>query len=223
MREVVLDTETTGLNPRSGHKVVEIGCVEIINQIKTGRVFHSYINPQRDMPEEAFSIHGISESFLSDKPIFKDIADSFLEFLGNADLVIHNAEFDLSFINMELSSLGYDILNTSRATDTMYLARDRFPGAPANLDALCRRFQIDNSNRQLHGALLDAELLAEVYLELIGGRQRGLSFKGDESILQKTLKPDRPPRASRPHNASAVELEAHQELIRRIKNPIWTQ
>ena len=222
MREIVLDTETTGLSPRSGHKIVEIGCVEMINQIKTGNVFHRYINPQRDMPEEAFSIHGLSESFLSGKPIFKDIVDPFLEFLGTAKLVIHNAEFDLSFINIELSNLGYDTLDTDRATDTMHLARKRFPGAPANLDALCRRFQIDNSNRQLHGALLDAELLAEVYLELIGGRQRGLSLGREKSTSQKTLKPHRSPRASRPHNASVAELEAHQELISRIKNPIWT-
>ncbi|MEK9725249.1 MAG: DNA polymerase III subunit epsilon, partial [Rhodospirillaceae bacterium] len=178
MREIVLDTETTGLDPKSGHRIVEIGCIEIVNQVPTGETFHQYVNPERDMPDGAFQVHGLSEEFLSDKPVFAKIAADFLAFVGDSNLVIHNAAFDMGFINAELEATGREPLAMERAIDTVSMARRKFPGAPASLDALCKRFQIDNSNRQLHGALLDAGLLAEVYLELIGGRQRGLGLAG---------------------------------------------
>ena len=167
MREVVLDTETTGLNPKRGDRIVEIGCVELINHLETGNYFHEYINPERDMPEKAQAVHGLSEKFLSDKPIFSDISKSFTEFIGTSPLIIHNAEFDVGFINWELQRIHFQPLKMERVIDTLLLARKQFPGSPANLDALCRRFQINNSDRDLHGALIDAKLLAEVYLELI--------------------------------------------------------
>ena len=185
MREVVLDTETTGLTPKTGHRIVEIGCVELVNLVPTGNVYHVYINPQRDMPEEAFNVHGLSESFLRDKPLFEDIAEDFLEFVDGAQLVIHNAEFDMGFLNAELKLLNRaELANT--AVDTVRMARKKFPGAHANLDALCRRFGIDNSAREKHGALLDAELLAEVYLELIGARQAQLGLVADSAGMLVT-------------------------------------
>lgn len=171
LREIVLDTETTGLEPAEGHRIVEIGAVELLNHMPTGRTFHKYINPQRAMPEEAFRIHGLSDDFLRDKPVFAEVAAEFVAFVGDARLVIHNAAFDMKFINAELSWLDLVPIPVERAVDTVAIARRRFPGAQASLDALCRRFGIDNSGRTLHGALLDSELLAEVYLELIGGRQ----------------------------------------------------
>lgn len=171
MREIVLDTETTGLDPLEGHRIVEIGAVELHNHVPTGRTFHQYINPRRDMPQEAFDVHGISAEFLADKPPFEAIAMAFLDFVQDALLVIHNAEFDLRFLNAELGWAGCPLLPMSQARDTLAMARRRFPGAPASLDALCRRFDIDNSRRTYHGALLDSEILADVYLELIGGRQ----------------------------------------------------
>ncbi len=174
MREIVFDTETTGFKPSEGHRLVEIGCVELVNHVPTGEVFHTYINPQRDMPEGAFEVHGLSEQFLSDKPLFEAIADSFLEFVGDAPLVAHNASFDMTFINAELEMANRPTLPDEQSIDTLQIARQRFPGAQASLDALCRRFNVDNSSREKHGALLDAELLAEVYLELIGGREPGL-------------------------------------------------
>ncbi len=222
MREIVLDTETTGLSPKAGHKIIEIGCVEMINQIATGENFHQYINPHRDIPEEAFSIHGLSEEFLSDKPDFAQIADSLLEFLGDAQLIIHNAEFDINFINSELQILGRELLSMDRATDTARLARARFPGSPVNLDALCRRFQIDISNRELHGALLDAQLLASVYLELIGGRQRGLSLQTEDKIRDRAQSNSKESRPKRPHAASDAELSAHADFISRLEKPVWT-
>ena len=171
MREIVMDTETTGLEPSEGHRIVEIGAVELFNHLPTGRTFHQYINPQRSMPKEAFDVHGLGDDFLRDKPVFKAIAPAFLEFIGEAKLVIHNAPFDMKFLNAELEAAGFPTLPMTRALDTVAVARRKFPGAPASLDALCRRFGVDNSAREKHGALLDSEILAEVYLELIGGRQ----------------------------------------------------
>ena len=174
MREIVIDTETTGLDPADGHRVVEIGAIELVNLLPTGRVYHQYINPERPMPKEAENIHGLGDAFLRDKPAFARIAPAFLEFIGDAKLVIHNASFDLRMLNAEFNRLGQPALPMSRAVDTLVIARKRFPGAQASLDALCRRLGVDNSGREKHGALLDSELLAEVYLELMGGRQQGL-------------------------------------------------
>lgn len=171
MREIVLDTETTGFEPDQGDRIVEIGAVELVNHLPTGRVFHQYINPERAMPQAAFEVHGLGDDFLRDKPTFREIAAAFVEFIGDARLVIHNAAFDLKFLNAELGWLNLAPIPWERAVDTLAMARSRFPGAPASLDALCRRFGIDNSAREKHGALLDCELLAEVYLELVGGRQ----------------------------------------------------
>ena len=176
MREIVLDTETTGFDPLSGDRLVEIGCVELINHLPTGQTYHQYINPERDMPEGAFAVHGLSEEFLRDYPVFKAVAPAFLDFIRGDRLIIHNAEFDMRFLNAELRSAGYQELPFERAVDTLALARRKFPGASASLDALCRRFGVDGSARTLHGALLDSQLLAEVYLELLGGRQTGLEL-----------------------------------------------
>lgn len=171
MREIVLDTETTGFDPESGDRIVEIGAVELFNHVPTGATYHQYINPERSMPQEAFEVHGLGDDFLRGKPLFREIAEDFVTFVGEATLVIHNATFDMKFINAELGWLGRPAIPFDRAIDTLAIARRKFPGAPASLDALCRRFGIDNSARTLHGALLDSEILAEVYLELIGGRQ----------------------------------------------------
>lgn len=176
MREIVLDTETTGLDPDSGDRLVEIGAVELVNHMPTGRTFHAYINPQRDVPQDAVAVHGLTAQFLADKPLFTSIAADFLEFIGEARLVIHNAAFDMKFLNAELGWAGRPGVPLVRAVDTLELARRRFPGAQNTLDALCRRFGVDNSSREKHGALLDSELLAEVYLELMGGRQPDLSL-----------------------------------------------
>ncbi len=181
MREIVFDTETTGLDPATGHRVVEIGCVELLNGIPTGNTFHHYLDPQRDMPDEAFSVHGLSSAFLAGKPLFADIAAAFVQFIEGAKLVAHNAEFDFRFISAELVALGQPALDTERMVDTVALARRRHPGSPVSLDALCSRYGIDNSRRTKHGALLDAEILAEVYAELTGGRQTALVFSGPAS------------------------------------------
>ena len=171
MREIVLDTETTGFEPSEGHRIVEIGGVELWNHVPTGATYHQYINPERDMPTEAFEVHGLGNDFLADKPIFRDIAQAFVDFVGDAKLVIHNAAFDMKFLNAELNWLGRPTLPEDQAIDTLAIAHRKFPGSPATLDALCRRFGVDNSAREKHGALLDSEILAEVYLELVGGRQ----------------------------------------------------
>ena len=171
MREIVLDTETTGFEPETGDRIVEIGAVELENHLPTGRTYHQYINPERTMPQEAFEVHGLGDDFLRDKPVFSHIAQAFLDFVGDAKLVIHNASFDMKFLNAELGWVKKPLIPLDRAIDTLAIARNKFPGSPASLDALCRRFNIDNSARTLHGALLDSEILAEVYLELIGGRQ----------------------------------------------------
>ena len=171
MREIVLDTETTGFEPSEGHRIVEIGAVELFNHMPTGRTYHQYINPKRMMPKEAFEVHGLGDDFLRDKPFFPAIAPAFLDFIADAPLVIHNASFDMKFLNAELTAASFAPLPAARAVDTLLIARKKFPGSPASLDALCRRFNIDNSMREKHGALLDSEILAEVYLELVGGRQ----------------------------------------------------
>ena len=225
MREIVLDTETTGFDPATGHRVVEIGCVELINHMPTGETFHVYINPERDMPPEAFNVHGLSEEFLSDKSLFADVAEKFMNFIGDARLVIHNADFDMKFLNWELQMLGIPTMPRERALDTVAMARKRFPGSPASLDALCRRFGIDNSKRDKHGALVDAELLAHVYLELIGGREPALALaasssrqaaanEGQTEIVRET-------RPARPHAASEEERAAHGEFIAKLTDALW--
>ncbi len=220
MREIVLDTETTGLDPDGGDRIVEIGCIELVNHIPSGETFHAYVNPEREMPPGAFEVHGLSDAFLADKPLFAAVADALLAFLGESMLVIHNAQFDLGFLNAELGRLDRDPLPDSRAIDTVGLARRKFPGAPANLDALCRRFGIDNAARTRHGALLDAELLAEVYLELIGGRQPSLGL-GAARAVETEAREERAPRPPRDHAPSEDETAAHAEFLKKIKNPIW--
>ncbi len=222
MREVVLDTETTGLSPNNGDRLVEIGCIELINHIATNESFHCYLNPQRDMPAEAEAIHGLSSSFLLDKPLFSDVVDDFLNFIGDSPMVIHNASFDMGFINSELKIAGREPLPLSQSVDTVSLARERYPGSPASLDALCRRFQIDNSHRTLHGALLDAELLAEVYLELKGGRQPDLALQASQGAARLSeVQPERVFRQARDHRPSEAEEAAHALLLKRIAQPLW--
>jgi len=224
MREIVFDTETTGLDPRAGHRVVEIGCVELVNHVATGETFHCYINPQRDMPTEAENVHGLSEAFLADKPVFADVAEDFVAFVGDAALIAHNAPFDMGFVNAELEETGRTALSMDKVIDTVQLARRKFPGAQVNLDALCRRFNIDRSARIKHGALLDAELLAEVYLELIGGREPGLGLAASQAStsVSNTKKVERTKREPRPHAASDTELAAHALFLEKLKNPLWT-
>ena len=221
MREIVLDTETTGFRQKDGDRIVEIGCVELVNHVPTGNKFHQYINPERDMPKDAFNVHGLSHEFLCDFPVMADVMDEFLEFIGSeTPLIIHNAEFDIGFINAELNYLEKSLLPMSRSIDTLRIARKKFPGAPVSLDALCRRFSIDNTSRNLHGALLDAELLAEVYLELIGGRQSNFELTPDETIdIALALKPQR--REHRLYNVSEAEKSAHALFLKKIKNPLW--
>ena len=189
MREIVLDTETTGISPRDGHRIIEIGALELMHHLPTGRRLHLYINPQRDIDEGAVAVHGITLDFLADKPIFADVAEEFLSFIGSDPLVIHNASFDMAFINAELTLVDRPVLSMGQSIDTLALARKKFPGAQANLDALCRRFDIDNSHRNLHGALLDADLLASVYIELLGGRQPGLLLDANSAPGTATTVP----------------------------------
>lgn len=223
-REIILDTETTGLDPFSGHRVVEIGCVEVIGGLRTGKHFHSYLNPGRDVPDEAYRVHGISTEFLRDKPIFAEKVDEFLEFIADSTLVIHNAAFDMKFVNYELSLLGFPALPTERAFDTVQLARRKFPGSPASLDALCKRFEIDLSGREKHGALLDAELLADVYLELMGGRQAtfGLDVKPAAVVEAAIMAQAVITREQRVFTPSDEELEAHKRMLEKLKNPLWS-
>lgn len=220
MREIVLDTETTGLDPKRGHRIVEIGCVELVNHMATGNTYHQYINPERDMPVEAFNVHGLSEEFLRGHPVFGDVADAFLDFIGDAPLVIHNAAFDMGFLNAELEGAKRPTIPMERAVDTVQMARRKFPGAQANLDALCKRFGIDNSNRDLHGALLDSQLLADVYLELIGGRQPGLELAA-ETVTKTSADGPRETRPPRPHAPSAEEKAAHAAFLEKISDPVW--
>ena len=231
MREIVFDTETTGLSPQNGDRIVEIGCVELFNRVETGRTFHSYFNPGRPMPTEAEAVHGLGDRFLSDKPPFDEVCETLLDFIGDSPLVAHNAAFDFGFINHELGSCGRPGVCTSRMVCTLTLARQRFPGAKHSLDALCTRFGVDRSLRIKHGALIDAQLLAQVYVELTGGRQIGLG------LVAELIEPDpgdsghrpdagaplivatvRPPR---PHAPSEEELARHAAFVATISNPIW--
>jgi DNA polymerase-3 subunit epsilon len=222
MREIVLDTETTGLDPASGHRIVEIACLELINHLPSGRKFQSYLNPDRDMPEDALAVHGLTAAFLADKPRFGDIVAELLAFIESAPLVIHNAEFDMRFLNAELARIEQATLASNQAVDTLMLARRKFPGSPNSLDALCKRFNIDNSARNLHGALLDAELLAEVYLELIGGRQAGFDLVQAEARAAAAAAASQgPSRAPRPHAPTPEELAAHSALLAKLKDPLW--
>ena len=225
MREIVLDTETTGFDHAKDDRIVEIGCIELINHVPSGEHFQRYLNPERDMPPGAFAVHGLSAEYLADKPLFADVAEEFLGFIGDDALIIHNAGFDLSFLDAEMARLGRPALARDSVIDTLALARRKFPGSPASLDALCRRFAIDSSARELHGALLDAELLAEVYLALIGGRQPGLGLGAEaaESETRPVAAGDkhsavRPPRR---HEPSPDERESHEAFIDKMKDPIW--
>lgn len=229
MREIVLDTETTGLDPFAGDRIVEIGCIELVNHLPTGRTYHQYINPQRSLSEEVVAVHGLTEEFLSDKPIFKDIADDFLAFIGtDSKLVIHNAPFDMKFLNAELSWVDKELLSFDRVIDTLVMARQKFPGARVNLNELCKRFNVDNTARTLHGALLDSELLAEVYLELIGGREPGLVLdKMTAPVVSETQKTQvaasvqRVFHEPRPFVLDKEEERQHIEFVRQIKNNVW--
>lgn len=227
MREIVLDTETTGMEPAEGHRLIEIGCIELINHVPSGRHYHQYINPERDVPPDAVSVHGLTAEFLQDKPVFSQIYTDFLDFIGDARLVIHNAAFDMKFLNAELKMVGHRELSMKQVTDSLLMAREKFPGSPASLDALCRRFGIDLSGRELHGALLDSELLAEVYLELLGGRQHGLGLAADMgadrsvAVVSSQAKRARSYKEPRAHSASAEELAAHKAMLEDITDPIW--
>jgi len=222
-REIILDTETTGMDPAKGDRIIEIGCVEMVNLVPTGRTFHHYINPERDIPADAVAVHGITFDMVKDKPTFVELAAELVDFLGDAVLVAHNAPFDLKFINAELRSCGFPAYENSRVVDTLILARRHSPGSPASLDALCRRFGIDNTKRTLHGALLDAQLLAEVYLELRGGRQPGLVLDTQTHTVATidTVSGERVARPARPFQPSADELAAHAEFLKQLTDPIW--
>ena len=230
MREIVLDTETTGFEPSEGHRIVEIGAVELLNHMPTGRTYHQYLNPERSMPKEAFEVHGLGDDFLRDKPLFTHCAADFLAFIGEAKLIIHNAAFDMKFLNAELQRAGRAALPWAQAIDTVAMARAKFPGSPASLDALCRRFGVDNSKREKHGALLDSEILAEVYLELIGGRQPDLVLSGAPSQTKAQAKADemeanwrpsaRP--SPLPDRTTEAELAAHATMVSKMgDDAIW--
>jgi DNA polymerase III subunit epsilon len=238
MREIIFDTETTGLDPKTGDRMVEIGCIEMVGRVETGRTFHAYFNPDRDMPPEAERVHGLSATFLATKPRFSERVDELLAFLGDAPLVAHNAGFDFGFLNNELALISRDPISIDRMVDTVALARKRHPGAKLSLDALCTRYGIDRSHRVKHGALLDAELLAQVYVELNGGRQIGLGLIDNgpgsdaETLVAANTTPnapwhrptsDKPRREPRPHVASPEELERHRAFIAGIDNAIWTR
>jgi DNA polymerase-3 subunit epsilon len=227
VREIVFDTETTGLNPAGGDRMVEIGCVEIYNRVETGRHFHAYFNPERDMPSEAEAVHGLSAIFLSDKPRFSEKVEELLDFIEDAPLVAHNAGFDFGFLNFELERCGRPAVCLSRMRDTLQLARSKHPGAKHSLDALCVRFGIDRSHRVKHGALLDAQLLAQVYVELTGGRQIGLGLVAETASVsvQASSQPVtvREPRPARPHFAAEEELARHRAFISRLVNPLWAR
>jgi len=231
MREIVLDTETTGFEPSEGHRIVEIGAVELFNHLPTGNTYHQYINPERAMPKEAFDVHGLGDDFLRDKPLFKFIGQAFLDFVADAQLVIHNAAFDMKFLNFELQRAGLPALPNSRATDTLHIARQKFPGSPASLDALCRRFGVDNSAREKHGALLDSEILAEVYLELIGGRQPDFGLSAATGTNKQSGSPDmgadwrpRPRPAVLSPRITDEEAAAHAAFVAKLGDgSIWSK
>jgi DNA polymerase III subunit epsilon len=229
MREIVFDTETTGLSPANGDRLVEIGCVELVNRVDTGRTFHAYFNPERSMPIEAQNVHGLSDAFLADKPLFEDLVEDLLDFLEDSPLVAHSAAFDFAFMNQELGTCGRLSIPNSRMIDTLALARVRHPGAKHSLDALCTRYGIDRSHRVKHGALLDAQLLAQLYVELTGGRQIGLELASDamaSAVMQQQNSVFRvggssAARAPRPHSASHDERERHRAFIERLTDPVW--
>ncbi len=227
MREIVFDTETTGLDPQSGDRMVEIGCIELVNRVPTGRTFHAYFNPERPMPLAAQQVHGLSDAFLADKKRFHEHALELLEFLEDAPLVAHNAQFDFGFLNYELGVCGHPEVLLERMIDTLAIARRRHPGAKHSLDALCARYGIDRSHRVLHGALLDAELLAQVYVELTGGRQIGLALAAEvgESVIEAAaFRPrHREFRPARPHSASAGELARHKAFLETFDSPLWAR
>lgn len=222
LREIVFDTETTGLEPAEGHRIVELAALELVNHLPTGRAFQSYLDPERDVPEAARRVHGLTREFLSGYPTFAQTVDDFMAFLGDSPLVAHNAAFDLQFLNAELARIGRPTLPAERMVDTLALAQRRFPGQPASLDALCRRFGVDTSARTLHGGLVDCQLLAEVYLHLLGGRQTDLGLvptgavaAGPSPVAAPTARPPRP------HAASAEELAAHAAFLDLLKDPLW--
>jgi DNA polymerase-3 subunit epsilon len=225
MRRIALDTETTGLNPLDGHRIVEIGCVELDINIPTGKEWHTYLNPERKVPEAAFAVHGLSEEFLLKKPRFKDIASNFIDFIDGAELVIHNAKFDIGFLNNELVKAGMLAIDMNRTIDTVQLAREKIPGAAASLDALCKRFEIDLSIRKKHGALLDAKLLAEVYLELTGGRQASLKLMKKTSVEKNTEAINYKPSTEKLNLVTATvtekEKKMHIEMLKKINSPLW--
>jgi len=227
MREIVFDTETTGLDPAGGDRIVEIGCIEMINRAETGRSFHAYFNPERPMPAGAEAVHGLSDIFLSDKPCFAERVTELLDFIEDSPLVAHNAGFDFGFLNNELGLCGMQAICLSRMVDTLSLARSRHPGAKHSLDALCTRFGVDRSRRTRHGALLDAQLLAQVYIELTGGRQIGLGLAEETTGVQIVDVPGtvtiRQPRAPRPHQPATEELERHRAFVSNLVEPIWAR
>ena len=220
MREIVLDTETTGFDPLEGHRVIEIAAIELVNLLPTGRAFHTLLDPQRDVPPEASKVHGFTRVDLEGKPLFPDVAEAMLEFLGDSPIIAHNAPFDFRFLDAELLRAKRPPLDGARMRDSLILARERFPGAPNSLDALCRRFDIDLSQRTTHNALLDVKLLAEVYLQLRGGRQTGLEL-GAAPAVQALSMEDRAPRTPRPLAPSAAQLEAHAAFVATLKEPLW--
>ncbi|MDR1560845.1 MAG: DNA polymerase III subunit epsilon [Holosporaceae bacterium] len=222
LREVVLDTETTGLSHENGDRIVDIGCVELINHVQSGKIYQVYINPQRKMSAEATTISGITSDFLIDKPLFHEIVDDFLSFVGNSRLIIHNAKFDIGFLNSELKRIGKPLFNLDNVIDTLEMARKKFPGSPANLDALCKRFGIDKSSRVTHGSLIDSRLLAEVYMNLLGGHQSSILFSKENSISSSTgeIKKKYPERFFPP---SADEVSAHEEFLASLNSPVWNQ
>lgn len=219
-RELIFDTETTGFDPMTGDRLIEIGLVEMVDKVLTGENYHQYVNPERDVPESAVKVHGITSDFLRDKPVFADVMDEFLEYVGgDSVLVAHNAEFDMRFINWELENAGRPIIHPKRFIDTLAIARTKFPGAANSLDALCKRFGVSNTHRTLHGALLDAEILADVYIELLGGRQAGLDLAVDNGA--GAVVREKKARAKRTFPVSQQELDAHAEFIAKLNDPIW--
>lgn len=223
MRQIILDTETTGLDPHSGHRVTEIGCVEVINLIPTGTVFHRYINPERDVPPEAFAISGLSYEFLKNHKVFSEVIDDFIAFIGEDSIVIHNAGFDMKFLNYEFKLLDRPLINPHRIIDTLMMARKKFPGSPASLDALCRRFRIDNAHRVKHGALLDATLLADVYLQLMGGKQPILYTESQKEKRQESLAIVRRSMPQRSFHVGNQDFQNHQSFVQSIKSALWTK
>lgn len=227
MREIVLDTETTGLKPEDGHRIIEIGALEMVNHVPTGKTFHIYINPERDIEAGAMAVHGITDERVANEPLFAEVVDDFLEFIGTSPLVIHNAPFDMGFINAELIKCGRAALPNDRAVDTLVMARRKFPGGQASLDALCRKFGIDNSHRELHGAMIDTDLLADVYIELLGGKQPGLSLTETEQASANMTTHNAVPQAGktkrpmRQFTPSDDEKKAHQNFVDGLNDPLW--